>query len=183
MDIFISHSSKDKIVVDLFIEKVLISGCGISEKQIFCTSIEGLDIKTGEDFRNYILETLINCDYSFLLISKNYKSSEVCLNEMGASWALKNVKVKPFLFPGLDFDFIGTIYNVKQTSKLNDSYKLDELFEELTQRYRISKSTPRWNKYKGEYLDVLKGYQIQNINCLLQVLQNILINIYRKTAI
>ncbi|MCH2488714.1 MAG: toll/interleukin-1 receptor domain-containing protein [Flavobacteriales bacterium] len=162
MKIFISHSSKDKYLVDAFVEKILISGCGINEKNIFCTSIEGLGIKTGNDFRNHILSELLTSDYSFLLISNNYKKSDICLNEMGASWALKNLDVKPFLFPNVDFNSIGTLYNVKQASRLNDSFALDNLFEELTNRYEITKSITRWNKFKLNFIESIDNYQEEN---------------------
>lgn len=111
--IFLSHSSKDKIITEAFVEQILISGCGISENHIFCSSIEGLGIKTSNDFRDHILKELLNADYSFLLISNNYKKCDICLNEMGASWAIKNLNVKPFLFPNIEFNSIGTLYSVK----------------------------------------------------------------------
>jgi len=163
MKIFISHSSKDKIIADAFVEQILISGCGISEKDIFCSSIEGLGIRTGNDFREHILNELLGADYSFLLISNNYKKSDICLNEMGASWAINSLEVKPFLFPNIEFNSIGTLYSVKQASKLNDGYALDELFEEITTKYNINKSITRWNKYKSNFLETVEKYRIDNL--------------------
>jgi len=82
--IFISHSSKDKAIVQLFVDDVLQLGAGIKPEQIFCTSIEDMGIKNGDDIRKHIHQNIKNADYSFLLISNNYKKSEICLNEMGA---------------------------------------------------------------------------------------------------
>jgi len=152
MKIFISHSSKDKSVIDSFVTNVLILGCGISENEIFCTSIEGLGIRTGKDFRSHFKQNLISSDYSFLFISNNYKRSDICLNEMGASWALNDIEVKPFLLPEIRFNSIGTLYNVKQAAHVNDSYALDELFTELTKKYKIEKKISRWNKSKEDFL-------------------------------
>lgn len=166
MKIFISHSSKDKIIVDAFVENILISGCELSEKNIFCTSIEGLGISNGNDFRQHILKELHGSDYSFLLISNNYKKSDICLNEMGASWAIKDLKVKPFLFPNVDFRSIGTLYSVKQASKLEDSFALDELFEEITSKNNINKSIVRWNKYKSCFLEIIDGYKNDNLHSI-----------------
>jgi hypothetical protein len=160
MKIFISHSSKDKMVIDYFVEKILILGCGINENEIFCTSIEGLGIKTGLDFREHIKSKLLNSDFSFLLISNNYKNSDICLNEMGASWAQDSIEVKPFIFPDISFDSIGSLYSVKQVAKLNDSSSLDELFEELTDKYKIQKKISRWNKNKSDFLNFIKSYNI-----------------------
>jgi hypothetical protein len=160
LKIFISHSSKDKLVVNSFVENILILGCGISEKSIFCSSIEGLGIKNGYDFREHILKELLSSDYSFLFISNNYKESDICLNEMGASWAIKNIKVKPFLFPNINFSSIGALFSVKQASKLNDSYALDELFEEVSFDNKVEKPVVRWNKYKSNFLDYIEQYKI-----------------------
>lgn len=154
MKIFISHSSKDKKVIDCFVTNILILGCGINESDIFCTSVDGLGIRTGDDFRIHIRQNLLKVDYSFLFISNSYKTSDICLNEMGAAWALDNVDVKPFLLPGIGFHSIGTLYSVKQAAKLDDPYALDELFSELTERYKIEKRISRWNKSKEDFLAV-----------------------------
>ena len=105
-NIFISHSSKDKAIVQLFVDDVLQLGAGIKPEQIFCTSIEDMGIKNGDDIRKHIHQNIKNADYSFLLISNNYKKSEICLNEMGAVWAYGN-NVKLYLLPNTNFDCIG----------------------------------------------------------------------------
>lgn len=166
MKIFISHSSKDKILIDYFVEKILILGCGIDDDEIFCSSIEGLGIKTGLDFREHIKSTLQKSDYSFLFISENYKRSDICLNEMGASWILENTEVKPFVFPNIRFDSIGTLYSVKQVAKLNKKSDLDELFDELTNKYEIDRKISRWNKYKEDFLDFLESYIAEKSNII-----------------
>lgn len=158
MRIFISHSSKDKNLIDQFVEKILILGCGLTDENIFCTSIDGLGIKTGEDFRDHIKTNLKISDYSFLMISDNYKNSEVCLNEMGASWALDGIKVKQFLFPKLGFNSLGLLLNIQQAAKLDDSSALDELYEELIMEFNTEKKVSRWNKHKSDFLKFLDSY-------------------------
>ena len=49
-----------------------------------------MGLKNGEDIRRHIRENVRSADFSFLMISKNYKASEICLNEMGAVWATVN---------------------------------------------------------------------------------------------
>lgn len=165
MSIFISHSSKDKKLIDQFVEKILILGCGLSERDIFCTSIEGLGIRNGLDFREHIKSKLKEADYSFIMISKNYKESEVCLNEMGASWALEGLEIKQYLFPGQDFSSLGLLLNVKQASLLSDSSALDELLDELSERYNTKrKTTVRWNKIKKSFLDDVTAYESESGN-------------------
>lgn len=164
MSIFISHSSKDEFLIKQFVEKILILGCGLSDTQIFCTSIEGLGIKTGADFRQHIRENLINADFCFIMISENYKRSEVCLNEMGASWTLDKVKVRQFLFPNLGFDSLGLLMNVQQAAKIDESSALDELFEEITKYFNTNKKIARWNIHKTDFLAFIKEYTHENSN-------------------
>lgn len=164
MSIFISHSSKDEFFINQFVKKILIDGCGLSDEQIFCTSIDGLGIKTGDDFRQRIRENLINADFSFIMISENYKRSEVCLNEMGASWALDGLRVRQYLFPNLGFDSLGVLLNVQQAAKIDESSALDELFEEITKHFNTSKKTSIWNNHKADFLSFLKEYMQENSN-------------------
>ena len=68
--IFISHSSKDKDVIEKFIDYILRLGIGLSHEDIFCTSIEEMGIKNGEDIRQHIRENIQTADFLFLMISK-----------------------------------------------------------------------------------------------------------------
>ena len=73
--IFISHSSKDKTIVEAF-TNLLRLGANISHEDIFCTSIEEMKIHNGDDIRKHIHENVKYSDFAILLISKNYKNSE-----------------------------------------------------------------------------------------------------------
>ena len=69
--IFISHSSKDVQIVSNFVDHILCLGIGINRNDIFCTSIEDIAIRNGEDIRKHIQDNIRCADYSFLLISNN----------------------------------------------------------------------------------------------------------------
>lgn len=154
--IFISHSSKDKDIIEIFIDKILRLGCSLESIDIFCTSIEDMGIKNGNDIRKHIQESMRSCDYVFLMISKNYVNSGMCLNEMGASWALDK-KVKPFLFPGLDYSAIW-LSAALRNSNLNESATLDSLRDELNSEFELKpRSTSDWNKQKNDFLDYLNS--------------------------
>lgn len=104
--IFISHSSKDKQCVTDFINHILCLGIGINPDDIFCTSIEDLGIQNGEDIRRHIQDNIRSAEYSFILLSDNYKASEICVNEMGAVWAY-DANVRLYLLPNTGFSIIG----------------------------------------------------------------------------
>lgn len=110
--IFISHSSKDKPIVESFVDDILQLGVGLDSKDIFCTSIEDMAIQNGEDIRQHIHANIKIAEYSIILFSKNYKKSEICLNEMGAVWAY-DTNVRYYILPGMNFSMIGWLTNTK----------------------------------------------------------------------
>ena len=126
--IFISHSSKDHDLVHKFIDHVLILGLGVKREEIFCTSVDGLGIKSGEDFKKAIHVELTNAKTVIQIITKNYKTSEVCLNEMGAAWVMKS-KVIPLVASPFNFD-VGFIHASTQQLKLNDEKDLLKLHDD-----------------------------------------------------
>lgn len=130
MKIFISFSHKDKDILQSFVDHYLKLGLGIKNEEIFCTGIDNSKPKTGEDFRVWIKENIQNSDLIILLISRNYKNSEVCLNEMGASWILDK-RVFPLLLPPIDFDNVGFLHNSNQVLKINSRNDLFKLYEDL----------------------------------------------------
>lgn len=149
--IFISHASKDKDIISPFVDKILTLGCKIDEKDIYCTSIDGLGIKTGDDFREHIKRSLQLSDFVFLMVSQSYKQSEVCLNEMGAAWALEK-RVIPIIIDEINFNEMGLLYQVKQGMKIKDDARLDELHEELREYYGIKQDMRTWNRHKREFI-------------------------------
>ena len=64
------------------------------------------------------------------MISSNYKSSEVCLNEMGAAWALGK-KCVSVLLPETGFDNLGWLMSFEKAIRLNDKEGLTALCQTL----------------------------------------------------
>ena len=152
--VFISHSSRDRDVVERFVDNILQLGIGLSHEDIFCTSIEDMGIKNGEDIREHIKNNVQSADFSFLMISTHYKESEICLNEMGAVWAA-NHPVKYYLLPGVDFKEIGWLCDVKKAEQLNDSVALDSLERELTSFYDLPHRGEAWSRQRQSFLGYL----------------------------
>ena len=73
--IFISHSSKDKQIVDIFVDKLLHLGLQIDPNDVAYTSREETGVGTGEDIRKFIKENISTCDFVFFMISENYKKN------------------------------------------------------------------------------------------------------------
>jgi hypothetical protein len=152
--IFISHSSDDETIVNAFIKDILIVGCGFRRTEIFCT-LDHTVIRTGDDFRNEIIENMKRCDYILCMISDNYRKSEVCQNELGAAWAMTGKRVLPFKFPNINFKEIGFLNVVKQTADLTDKSKLDELYDELCRFYDLPQDWRNFNQQKDDFIKVV----------------------------
>lgn len=155
--VFISHSSKDKDLLTEFVDEILIDGIGLKSSEIYCTSIEGLGIRNGEDMRKHIQDNISQCDYVFIILSENYKNSEICLNEMGAVWAL-NKTVKLFTIPPVSYDSLGWLMEVKQVHSLNNNSGLNELYDELTECYDLNKNATQWDRHKNKFIKYVETY-------------------------
>ncbi len=152
--IFISHSSKDDGVIKIFVEKILQLGIGINHNDIFCTSIDGMNIRTGEDIRKHIKDNLKYCDYAFLMISRNYNKSFVCLNEMGAAWALDK-QVRPYLLPNTTLKALSWTLNPAIASVLGEKSTLNMLHDELCEKYALNKNSTTWGDHKNDFLNYI----------------------------
>lgn len=154
---FISHSSEDRTIVNGFIKEILKIGCGFKDGDIFCT-LDPTVIRTGDDFREKIVENMKSCDFILLFISGNYLQSEVCQNEMGAAWAIENKRVLPFVLPNTKFKDMGFLNEVKQGASIADKRKLDEFYNEVCGYYGISSDWPSFNKAKEDFVEII--YQL-----------------------
>lgn len=126
--IFISHSTKDKDIVTAFVDKILILSFGLKREQIFCSSVTGTGIKSGADFKNAIKDEILNANAVIQIISKDFKQSEVCLNEMGAAWVLSDTII-PLVIQPQNYD-VGFLNCSTQQLKINDEQNLHQLYND-----------------------------------------------------
>lgn len=148
--IFISHSSKDKALVEQFVDEILQLGLGIANDRILCTSIEEMGISNGTKMREWIQKKIANCSVAFLMISPNYKKSEICLNEMGAVWALEK-DVKILLLPGVDYGNFGWLEEIRQAGHVENESVLDQLYDDLKIRFGSDTKVSEWNRHRKKF--------------------------------
>ncbi|MBD5131216.1 MAG: TIR domain-containing protein [Clostridiales bacterium] len=107
--VFISHSSKDEgFVVKLaqFFELL-----GVAHNNVFCSSIEGQGVKHGKKIEEAVRNEIIEDRVLIYIISKNFLSSNYCLNELGAGWILADNRTQSknlfhIKLPDISFDDI-----------------------------------------------------------------------------
>ena len=142
--VFISHSSEDKKLIDDFVDKVLRLSCGLNTTDIIYTSRQTTGVELGDNIPEYIKSNLQTCSLVLFMISPNYRKSEVCLNEMGAAWAL-NKKTISILLPGVSFNSLGWLTSLDKAIKIDDPEGLDKLASTLC---RKNLDITDWNRQK-----------------------------------
>ena len=154
--VFISHSSKDSVVVKSLVD-ILADPIGIPHPEIFATSAEGTGIESGEEWRNAIRDSLLDSAVVILLLSEHYRQSEICLNEMGAAWA-SDALVIPLTLPPTTFESVGVLAQVKQVEDLSQSKALDKLKDKLVTELGLNPNrikSDRWTEKKESFLTQL----------------------------
>jgi len=151
--IFISHASADVILADgLF--QLLQTGCNVPTGGIYCTSIDGSGIATGEQFVEHIKAGLLGADLVILLVTPMYFDRAFCVAEMGAAWGLGK-EVFPLVVAGMPRD-LGANMLGRQTQVL-DERGLDFLRDAVRRiRSEWEVATPRWNVMRDLALSSLR---------------------------
>lgn len=153
--IFISHSSKDKAIVEHFVDDILQLGIGLNDEDIFCTSIEDMAIHNGEDIRQHIHANIKDAEYSIILFSQSYKKSEICLNEMGAVWAY-DTNVRYYILPDMNFSEIGWLTNSKQAESILSRTALDALQKELIESFNLPDKNLGWSRNRDKFVKAIE---------------------------
>lgn len=155
--IFVSHSSKDKNIIKLFIDNILKKGLGLRDKNIVFTSYEATGILPGDNIPEYIKNNIGCANIVLSMISNNYKSSEVCMNEVGAAWALGKRPLQ-IMMPNTNFDKLGWLIQLDKAARIDDGDSLDSLGEVISSAMKLPMPTPRhWNPCKNDFLNSLKA--------------------------
>ncbi len=158
--IFISHSSQDKDIVTCFVD--FLEDIGLTEDQIFCSSVPGYGVPLDEDIYDYLKQQFQ--DYALhviLVLSDCYYKSVACMNEMGAAWVLQN-KYTTLLLPGFEFHEIKGAINPRRIGLKLDSglaeikEKLGQLKDSLTQEFGLEKiSDVRWERKRDAFINAI----------------------------
>jgi len=126
--IFISHSSKDKEIVEDLIE--ILEVIGVKHEDIFCSSIQGYGVSLGEDFLVRLKKELNEKVLVLFVLSQNFYDSPISLCEMGATW-IKTNKHIPILIPPFDYTQIKGVINNIHGLRITDPLEINELKKEL----------------------------------------------------
>ena len=159
--IFISHSSKDVKYVEPIVE--LLADIGMTNDNLFCSSIPDYGIPLNQDIYEYLSSLFSENElYVIFVLSSNYYGSPACLNEMGAAWVLKN-EYTSILLPKFEYQEIdGAVNPNKIGMKLDDDdellkKRLGELKDIISEKFSISVSDMRWEKKRNDFINTIRN--------------------------
>ena len=125
--VFISHSSKNKKLVELFVEFLQL-GMGVGKDDIFCTMFPE-QLATGKEFMERIRTELQVCETVISVITEEYLQSKFCLIEMGAAWAMSKTFFPLVAVPYERLD--ETPLRGLQMRKLDKADDISTIYDEL----------------------------------------------------
>ena len=159
--IFISHSSKDVKYVEPIVE--LLADIGMTNDNLFCSSIPDYGIPLNQDIYEYLSSLFSENElYVIFVLSSNYYGSPACLNEMGAAWVLKN-EYTSILLPKFEYQEIdGAVNPNKIGMKLDDDdellkKRLGELKDIISEKFSISVPDMRWEKKRNDFINTIRN--------------------------
>lgn len=164
--LFISHSSLDKEYVEALVD--FLQKIGMSNKNMFCSSVEGYKIPWGNDIYDYLASEFNNKNDLLVLfvLSDNYYKSPACLNEMGAAWVLKK-EYRSILLPGFDYKEIeGAINPRKIGIKLDDDdlmIQLNDIKDQFEKLFEIKvPNGSMWDNIRRNFQKKLKDLKYKS---------------------
>lgn len=160
--LFISHSSEDIDYVKEFIN--LLENIGLnSREQLFCSSLVGYNIPTGENIYDYLKKQFNKQLYVICLLSENYYSSPACMNEMGATW-VKSKKCTSILLPEFKYAQLrGAIDASKIWLNMCEKDRINDLKEKLELEFNLNKiENTKWQSKLDDYINNIKEIHSKN---------------------
>lgn len=141
--VFISHSHKDKVIARGLVD--LLEKVGLDKKNIIASSAPKAQLHTGAPIYKELRTALSNERvFVIFLLSDNFYSSTVCLNEMGAAWVM-NADFHFMILPGFSFDRVKGVILEKSpigislaTIDEENQSRLKDMCFDLANRYDFS---------------------------------------------
>lgn len=155
--VFISHSSKDREFVEHLVD--LLEVIGIDGKdRLFCSSIPLYGIDLSANIYHSLLEQFQSFRLFIVFVhSKNYYSSPISLNEMGAAWVLRTEHCS-ILTAGFSYEEMkGVVKGDEISIKVDDSqapHRLNQLKDKLTLLFRLEEiPSDKWEWKRDKFLE------------------------------
>ncbi len=153
--VFISHAVKDKALAAEIVT-LIEEGIGVPESEIFCSSLQGHGIPTGENFVTYIKGQMLEPKVVVMLLTPAYFESQFCVSELGAAW-IKSHAIFPILVPPLKHSDVKAVLLGTQVINIDHELGYNELMETLHAEVQcVPKSQTKWEMKRRAFLKAIE---------------------------
>lgn len=149
--VFVSHATADSELVEQFVDTIL-KNCGLTEADIFVSSIPGMDIPAGSDLLAAVRAKVSETTLVIAVITPTYPTRPVCVAELGAAWGVAG-KLLPILVPGINRSQLEGVLTGMKVDYLNEEKALDEIAARIEKETgRRSGNPATWTRAKRRWL-------------------------------
>ena len=160
--IFISHCDADKAIVKPLVQMIR-NVCDLTREEIFCTSIVGMGCSAGNIFSEEIRQNFEESSVIVAFLTKNYKQSEFCMAELGASWISKDDKrFIPLIDSDINYDFFKGVLTGVHELKIDEQIGLSQLCDIICEQMGKEK---RFDVSMEEIGTFLSNYPTSKAEC------------------
>jgi hypothetical protein len=152
--VFVSHATVDHELVEQFVD-IILKSCGLTETEIFASSIPGMDITAGRDLLAAVRAEVSATTLVIAVITPTYPTRPVCLAELGAAWGVAG-KLLPVLAPGINRDQLDGVLTGMKVDYLDQEKALDEIAGRIEEETgRRPESHASWTRAKQKWLRIV----------------------------
>ncbi len=159
LDVFISHSSIDKIVASKLCDLLIIS-LGIDPNKIRCTSVEGHKLKGGVNTDEQIRKEIHDTKVFIGLISRTSLRSHYVLFELGARWGLHEPLI-PIVTSQSVIEIIEKPLNNLNLFNLEQKSDIYQMLEEVSEVLNVRlASASKTQNYIDDIVNIVKEKEV-----------------------
>jgi hypothetical protein len=152
--VFVSHATADSELVEQFVD-IILKNCGLTEADIFVSSIPGMDIPAGSDLLAEVRAEVSDTTLVIAVITPTYPTRPVCIAELGAAWGVAG-KLLPVLVPGITRDRLEGVLTGMKVDYLDEEKALDEIAGRIdAETDRRPGSPASWTRAKRKWLRIV----------------------------
>ena len=170
--IFISHKKEDEAYAKALVNLINFV-VGADGDKLFCSSVPGYGIKQSRDIMDDMKAQFDNHNIFMIIIhSPRYYQSAICLNEMGASWAL-GTKFASFMTKDCEYKHMrGVINKEKICINLNDeagmlNAHLNDFKNDLLSHFGFGAiDENKWENARQQFVDAVTALTYSTTNAV-----------------
>jgi len=129
--IFISHTYSNKNIANRLIDNLILPNFNLeNDRDIFFTSNRRMGIRSSLNWRNKIKSGISECQIFIAIITPDFKTSEMCLGEVGAAWILQK-SIHPLIIPPIEYKNFNVVISDLQAEDISNKSNLTAFIDSL----------------------------------------------------